>query len=470
MSFEDEFEILREKYYSAHSKDDKQKLRIEFEHLYKNNYEDSLSSLRVQQLRSWNPFDISKPSTFFDAKKMFNIDNFDIVIANPPYNAKLTNEEIKYYKKKYASVKSGRVDTAALFVELAANVVKSKFIIMYILPYRLITRERNHRAFIDYLLNKMGIDRIIYFGKDAGFEHVNDEIMIMGMIKFDASQNVKICNRANIKDLSLINYEKTLQEKFINLNTININLSRYDSNIINKIQKDKNLLSFYCEVKDGIVPYIREKLISETKKDNRYVRFAGISGTYKLDSYFFESQDLYLCYDINEAKKYIEDPVELRKVQLRDSSIFSRKEKIITAQNSSTIKGTMDRKSIFFSNSIHTTYIKEKFQNVIDLRIILAYMNSNVINYYHDSIRLKGKDLHPQILVGNLRKLPLPNLENLKSNIKKEIIDLVELLISLDKDDSQTIELNRNRLEKVIFDTYSLDEKEIAVIKKYFDN
>lgn len=99
----------------------------------------------------------------------------------------------------------------------------------------------------------------------------------------------------------------------VDKNEINLNLVRFDSHLIKKIENDTKILNSICEVKDGIVPFIREKLVCDKKVDERYVRFAGIAGKYVLQKYFFSCTPLYLCYDINEAKKYIKDEEELGK-------------------------------------------------------------------------------------------------------------------------------------------------------------
>jgi type I restriction-modification system DNA methylase subunit len=134
VNFEGEYEKLREKYYNAHSKEEKLKLRKDFENLYKNYCDDSFSSKRVQQLKSWDPFNISKPSDFFDAKKMFNVKNFDIVIANPPY---IHLESIKELSKKlykplgYKSYEA-RGDIYSLFYEFGIERLSSEGILCYI--------------------------------------------------------------------------------------------------------------------------------------------------------------------------------------------------------------------------------------------------------------------------------------------------------------------------------------------------
>jgi hypothetical protein len=467
--YEERLAILRDTFFATHNISQKLELKEQFEQLYSEKINNSQeNSKRINQLGSWNPFDASRPSDFFDSKIMFNVSGFDIVIGNPPYNAKLMDVEVKSYKKEYKSVLKGRVDTAALFVELATRLTKNRFNVNYILPYRLITRERNHGAFIEFIINSIGLYKIIYLGIDAGFEHVKDEFMILSLKEFSEKQKVQICNRAKIKGLNHLHYEEVEQKTYIDLNRINLNSSKFNKEILKKIEEGNKRLEYYCEVKDGIIPFIREKLISNSKKDSRYVKFAGISGTYKMDKFYFDSQELYLCYDLEEAKKYIKNDAEIRKVQLRNPDIFEQKEKIITSQNSIYIKGTIDKEKLYHSNSLHSTYLKDSFKDSIDLKLILACMNSLVLNYYHDSMRLKGKDLHPQILVNNLKKLPIPDFSQ-KNEIFTSLSKLVDKIIFESKYGSGLYFKHIEEIEERIFLIYSLDNSEILEIKDYFN-
>ena len=220
---------------------------------------------------------------------------------------------------------------------------------------------------------------------------------------------------------SQIVFRTIAQSEFLDYGEINLNLLRFDRAILRRIVDSTSELQAICNVRDGIVPHIREHLISERKIDNRYVPFAGIAGRYVLEKFYFKHDPLWLCYDINEAKKYIKDPVELRKVQLREKEIFLSR-KIVTSQNSAILKGSIDDNQTFVSNSIHSTYLKKEQNSSFLLEYVLAAINSPVLNYFHDSLRVKGTDLHPQVLVGNLKKLPVKAASSKQQTICKKLV------------------------------------------------
>lgn len=409
--------------------------------------------------RSYKNIFENKPVGFFDQKYFFpSVKNgFDIVIGNPPYNVQLTDQEREFYKNNYVGVSSGRQDTAAIFVEMAKRFAQDQFCICFIIPYRLFSRKRNHGAFQEFILKNLSINEIIYLGKDAGFDSAKDEFMILLFSKYQSDNLIKICNKPDFKELHDLEFTEVFQNIYEKNQEININISKFNVEVLKKIENGNLVLSDICEVKDGIVPFIREKMINKKQIDNRYVKFAGVSGTYKLDRYFFVAEEMYLCYDMAEAKKYISDVEELRKVQLRDKEIFLQDEKIITSQNSATLKGTIDKEKYFLSNSIHSTYLKKEYKEKYKLTFILGCINSSLLNYYYNSKRLKGVDLHPQILITTLKLLPIPVITSENKTIAGQIEALVDRIISLKKQGVHT-ELMERQVDELVYEIYGLSE------------
>jgi hypothetical protein len=82
----DNLRELRKEYFTATSPEAKRGLQSRYLHLIEGDGDNSLDDIRTRQLRSFNPFDDSAPSDFFDAEHMFGItEGFDIVLGNPPY-------------------------------------------------------------------------------------------------------------------------------------------------------------------------------------------------------------------------------------------------------------------------------------------------------------------------------------------------------------------------------------------------
>jgi len=429
-----------------------------------------------EEVRRVNPFDWEAefPEIIADG-------GFNCVIGNPPYNAALTDEERTHLKQKFEGVKAGRQDSAAIFVETGLRL--SRGLVMYLLPYRLISRRRNHGPFQKWLYHNSHIQQVIYIGKIKEIG-ANDEFMMMrlenakdmrGLTMFVAPH----ASRDNIENFT-IEFDELKQDRWGPPNyEMNVRLGRFNQNVLAKTESVSIRLGEIATSRDGIVPFIRDKLVSNHKKDERYKPLLGIRGFYSLSRYSSSWGGTYICYDIEEARKYIKDKKELRKVQLRDESIFLQPEKVLTAQDSKTIKGTLDTESFYTTNSIHTTYMKAGIEGY-NIRYILGLMNSRLVNYYHQSLVLKGQDLHPQILVTNLRKLPIRaiNFDDPADVARhNKMVTLVERMLALHKKlaaatipaDKQLyqrqIEATDRQIDALVYELYGLTEEEIGVVE-----
>ncbi len=97
---------------------------------------------------SWDPYDQNKVSPFFDMKWMFNMETgFDIVIGNPPYGAKVSVDEEKYYKEIYPVTRTipgtqkGSTDTFAVFINRGYDLLSTGAVLVYIVPMSITSSE-----------------------------------------------------------------------------------------------------------------------------------------------------------------------------------------------------------------------------------------------------------------------------------------------------------------------------------------
>jgi len=405
---------------------------------------------------------------------------FDTVVGNPPYNATLSEEEVDWFRRHFESVIAGRADTAAMFIEKAYKLGAKRYGML--LPYRLVSRKRNHGPFQRWLVSKNNIEEILYLGlvQEIG---VNDEFMVCILEPGHGKRhkaNVSLdVTKEQLEARSFIRHQIPQKSWGPPDHTINIRGFMFDQSILEKMRLCSILMGEIAESKDGIVPHIREKLISDRQLDGRYKPFVGIASDYELQRYFLRHKSQYICYDINEARKWITDKAELRKVQLRDESIFLQSRKILTAQDSAMLKGTIDESKLYHSNSIHSTYLKPKAHDY-RLEYLLALINSKLLNYYHSSLVLKGTDLHPQVLVTNLPKLPIRqiNFFDARDKLRHEhLVGLVKQMLiakqedgraETDKDkeyyESKCKTLDR-QIDQIVYKLYGLDDDEIKIVE-----
>jgi type I restriction-modification system DNA methylase subunit len=136
--FSEKLSEIRQDYFSAVGSVKKQKLRDKYYNAA-NSQTALLEDARTIQLKSFDPFRNSSPADFFDADQMFGHKEFNIVIGNPPYGAKLSSHEKSLFKEIYKIAKTengvkGSPDSYAAFLEFGLSLLGSRGSMHYILP------------------------------------------------------------------------------------------------------------------------------------------------------------------------------------------------------------------------------------------------------------------------------------------------------------------------------------------------
>jgi len=121
-----------------------------------------------------------------------NLDNsgFDIVIGNPPYGAKLSQEDKEVLKKKYISAQTikgaqkGSLDTYTLFIELGYNLLKKQGHLGFIVPLS-VTSSDALSGLHNLLINNCEVIKISSYGDRPKrvFESAEQQVSIISFLK-----------------------------------------------------------------------------------------------------------------------------------------------------------------------------------------------------------------------------------------------------------------------------------------------
>jgi hypothetical protein len=136
---EKELETIRQRHFAARTQRTKQRcreedsrLRAEIGDLLEH---DGLPHSTTERLVRWDPYDQNASADFFDPEWMFGITRgFDVVIANPPYGANLTDYEMTYLDNKHDKFKSAVKNSAIYFSYKAQELLNTQGIHTYIVP------------------------------------------------------------------------------------------------------------------------------------------------------------------------------------------------------------------------------------------------------------------------------------------------------------------------------------------------
>lgn len=108
----------------------------------------------AQRMAAFDPYNQNSSAPFFDPHWMFGLKTgFDLVIGNPPYGVKLSNEQLSSFKQSY-KIKTS--ETAILFIEKGIRLLNSHGNLSYIVP-KAFTFASNYTEIRDFVFKGLNI-------------------------------------------------------------------------------------------------------------------------------------------------------------------------------------------------------------------------------------------------------------------------------------------------------------------------
>lgn len=407
--------------------------------------------------------------------EVFKGGGFDCVIGNPPWGANI-DSILDYINEYYPNSTVGFKDTYKCFFDKSIQLLKPKGKLGYITPNSFYFNPlfRDLRK----LLNSYYIDSMINLGERV-FENVEAPSAITIITKSNM-QNKKI----NTMDLS---FSKSNKEKENLIN--NGKYSIINQNIFNKTQN--NIFTFnlrdlksnevyfeqFANIKDAGIQYHRfgigmknrggndlhDRLFSKNK--NEFKNSVPCYYGKLINRYFINDfTDIYFNMDYKSVLKSNEQVSFTKEYQ-------GKRNKILWRQTSDNIKATIDKKGIWFGNTIQCCQIKKEYSNY-KLEYLLAILNSKYLNYIYNNTIKESNRVFPQIKISNLKKLPIRTIDfnnKLDIDIYNKIISIVEELSKFEFN-SIAYKSYISILDDLIFDLYSVNKIERDKINLSYKN
>jgi len=415
------------------------------------------------QIAGWNPFDPMQSAKFFDPETMFGFgDGFDVIIGNPPYGIVKSSNTEKEILKKYQLYKTAdfKINLFALFLEKSILLSKSGSSNSFIIP----DSSLNLPAFKklrEYILTYTSLKYISHFNEDVFETAAVGKSVILQYEKnatcksflFRSFESIHKCIENEI-DIQRIKNDIDL--KFV----YKSNHSGADT-LLDKLKNVESKLNTFCEIFDGINPgseLIKDTLITQNKidKDSKKI----IDGKCFTRYSSIEWDGFYIYYNedyVEKLRRKIESNGESFTARIIKRTNFFIHQKIVTRQTADSIIGTLDLNKFYAKNSVHSTLLRAEFKDKTSLKIILAILNSSIIDWYYRTESLESGRLFPQVKIERLRNLPI--ILPTKTELKTEIENIVDgLLISFDT------QLYK-KLDFIIYSLYNLTEEEIKIIE-----
>lgn len=388
-----------------------------------------------------------------------NNEKFDFVVGNPPY---LENRKInKYYnkdilKKAFRSAK-GRFDIYSLFIEKSLMLLKEGGILSFVVPSSLLGNN-NFTEIRKIILEKTKIVQITNLGSSI-FDNVDNSmitIILKKEIKCNDRHIIKCKNISSKRNKEIeikCNDYRYIPQRFYEYNLNNVFDIDSDERVFNlreKLYRKYNRLNDICEIVSGVATgNIRKKLLT-----NKKCRFAHkvLEGK-NIEDYYNEWSGLYIIDDKSIIdRKNGEYATFMRKE-------FITNEKILIRQTADRFICTIDENGYYLLNTLYSLIIRKEYHKDVDIKYILALLNSKLYSFlYRSLIREKGK-LFPQLKIFHVQYSPFLQIS---LNKQKEFINIVNNIINIKKN----IKVNEN-ISKV--DKLTLSNK-ITELKNQIDN
>ena len=450
-----------------------------------------LSLFEEEAMYKVNAFDWEK-----EFSQIFKNGGFDCVIGNPPY-VSAPNMVSMMPEQREAISKSPRFKTLFQkwdlyipFIEMSLNFLKERGLYSAIIPYPF-TNQTYGKLLREKIINEYNLLEVADLNGTKIFDHATVSNCIPVIEKAKPSGKCVITHINYQKQIIPFieqTYEKLVQDEksaVWNLTAEERNSNRH---------ADMHVLGDFCYISKGMVlnsdenetkgKFVKADLISETQDEihcRKYIEAKDI------DKYFI-NRVRYLEYGTKRVPDRLSRPTfpELYNVPKLLTNKIGELKAIIDSENFLCDQTNricilwkdlhcVENKSIASSIKKFSKLTREemeKLSETVDLRYLLAIMNSKYANELLDGIRGKGNiDVNPEYI----RNIPIPSATQSQ---QQELANLATLMMDAVKrqqeaKSDQEKNICKMRIEAIdaqinakVYNLYNLTKEEIAIVEK----
>lgn len=382
---------------------------------------------------------------------------FDVVIGNPPYGVSLSDNEKKWFLKKFNN-QDYQLDTYLLFIEQVYSLMRDYAEFTFIIPNTWITNLK-FKKIRRFIFENTFVHEIVHYNKAVFKEAVVDTEVLFFKKKREPNPNVSIkvaqnINQFVVNNISQLDWIESQGEP------VNINISKEEITIKKKLEKHFPL-SKIVNVFSGMNPYEvgkgNPKQTREMVKTRVYDSNKQVDETYKR---------VLRGSDINKYKLSWESKVWIKYgdnlAAPRYSANFFDEEKIVVRQTSDKLIATIDNQKFVCLKNLHViTKLKEGQE--VSFKFLLGLINSKLLDFYYTLLYPEKGEALAEVKKENLSMLPINITDNKK---QKRIIELVDkVLIKKQKDTKADTTDLENQIDRLVYQLYGLTEEEIKIIE-----
>ncbi|MCB0745886.1 MAG: N-6 DNA methylase [Ignavibacteriae bacterium] len=351
---------------------------------------------RAYKLSVWNPFGHEK-ADWFDPKWMYGVEDFNIVIANPPYvllqNTKLTIEQQQALRKNYVSAQY-KTDLYHLFFEAGISFCEENGgVLCYITPNTFLKNKHNDKL-RELITKNLHVKEVVRFYVPIFLNASVDNSILIGNKVSEISTTEQIAIK-DIYDKSFYELNETpklrIVQQSIMKDQYSFNFDLIGDPILSKLQNFP-VLSEFGRAYFGIQTFDRTKFVSKTKIDKDYLPVVdGIN----VNKYLLKDSTEFVCFRPDAIKS-------------GGNPLVYEKQRILVRQIGAFPEGCLCPPFIYTLNTIYNIFLHENSK--LKLTYLLALINSSTIKYYWIKSFSDSKKTFPKIKKAPLESIPIVNV------------------------------------------------------------
>ena len=415
----------------------------------------------ANKILHFNPYDANSSAPFFDPEIMYALhpDNhggfFDIVLGNPPYGIKFSDEEIKNFRRIYNTV-IGHSEAYYLFIEKGVSILNNNAVLTFITPNAWLS-NKYAKEVRNLILRRNKLLTLINLNKKFVFENAGVETSIF-LISNNQNKYINVVVGNDIDKLKLFNYNISMWLNNENL-IIGFSDNKQINKIFEKIKETKTKLSDLIDLSNGFKPYqvgygknLQGEPLTIADIDKRiYHSTTKINSNYKkqvkgknVNKYCMTWTEGYINWGewlmSPKEEKYFENPKILIRQIIDD-----------------TFSCTYDENKYYADQSLYIAinYPDKK----ISLKYCTAILNSKLMGFYFRKFYSEEDALFPKIKVNELKDLPLIDID---TKIQQIFSSLVDRAILIKQTENSLV--YDNSLDLMVYKLYSLTYNECQII------
>lgn len=372
---------------------------------------------------------------------------FDIVIGNPPYyqlsKDKTVSDEYKQHLRDKYNTSGGRLNTFIFFIHEGYELLKHGGYLAYIIPNTLLTQEY-YRDTRELILNNTLLDKLITYDGLQFENAVVENITLFFTKGFKAEYEIGIYLQRGIQ-VDLIK-SKTKSQFLSEKNySFNINSGDLSDKIYNLKNSDK--LCNHCDINQAIA--LKGDKSLSLRNSNPNGKFYKLLDGRNINKYSIAWDGVYLDYDVDRIHS------------CKKKDIFLSGEKLLFRRVSSSLIFTYDNSSFFALNTL--VVVNKKPSCKLNIKYILAVMNSKLMNYLYKSKFKSTKTVFSEIQARSVGEMPIILIPTIEQD---KFVTIVDKILALKKADVN-IECGDLllQIDKLVFSLYELTPDEIAVVE-----